>query len=355
MTKTGKPLFATQAAQESPARQSGGVRQRPRKNTKAGKPPRPPVAAGQARAKRRSGGLRPPAAIVPPQAVAGRALTLVVAIMSFLACVTVGSVAIVREAADDWANEITRELTIQIRPADGVDMLREIDKAIALAQEFQGVGTVHALSDAETRELLRPWLGDGLDLDALPVPRLIKVSVDDPQALDLAALRQAVSREIAGGSLDDHSAWTDRLASMANAVVIAGFAILVLVLWSMVLSVVFATRAAMSGNREVVEVLHFVGAEESFIAREFQRHFLLLGLKGGIIGGAIACVIFIGLDVLADRRSALPGVEQATVLFGDLSVGPAGYLGILAVIFLVTVLTAITSRFSVHMHLAQLD
>ena len=88
--------------------------------------------------------LRPAAAIVPPQSVAGRALTLVVAIMSFLACLTVGAVSIVWDAADAWQNDLVREITIQIRPTEGVDMLREIDKAVALAQEFPGISAVRA-------------------------------------------------------------------------------------------------------------------------------------------------------------------------------------------------------------------
>ncbi len=300
-------------------------------------------------------GLRPPATIVPPQAVAGRALTLVVAIMSFLACLTVGVVAIVRDAAEAWSNELVREVTIQIRPAEGVDMLREIDKALALAGEFPGVGSVRALSDQETRNLLQPWLGSDLDLEALPVPRLIQVMIDDSRALDLAALRRAVRDQIVGGSVDDHTAWTDRLAAMAGAVVVAGFALLVLVLGSMVLSVVFATRAAMAGNRDVVEVLHFVGAEDSFIAREFQRHFLVLGLRGGIAGGLAACLLFVTLEFVAREGTGLAGVEQASVLFGPISVGVAGYLGVLAVVFMVTVLTALTSRVAVHAHLSRMD
>lgn len=306
---------------------------------------------------RQGGGsrLRPPAPIVPPQAVAGRALTLVVAIMSFLACLTVGAVTVIHEAATDWSNDLVREVTIQIRPAQGLDMLREIDKAIEVAERQPGVGRVAALSDDQTRALLQPWLGAGLDLDTLPVPRLVQVAVDDVTAFDLGALRQAVSDEVAGASVDDHSNWTDRLAAMANAVVLAGIAILALVLGSMVLSVVFATRAAMAGNKDVVEVLHFVGAEDSFVAREFQRHFLLLGLKGGIAGGVCAIVVFVVLGLLADEATGFAAMEQAMALFGGASVGVAGYLGVLAIIFLVTILTAATSRLAVRAHLRRID
>ena len=67
---------------------------------------------------------------------------------------------------------------------------------------------------------------------------------------------------------------------------------LALVFAAAMLSVMFATRGAMSANRQIIEVLHVVGAKEDFIAAEFQRHFLLLGLKGGAIGGVTAIVLF---------------------------------------------------------------
>lgn len=299
--------------------------------------------------------LRPAAAIVPPQSVAGRSLTLVVAIMSFLACLTVGAVSIVWDAASDWQNDLVREVTIQIRPADGVDMLREIDKAVALTQEFPGIGSVRALSDEETKALLQPWLGEGLDLNSLPVPRLIEITVDDPKALNLGQLRDKLEAEVAGASLDDHSIWTSRLSAMAGAVVIVGFGIMILVMASMVLSVIFATQAAMAGNKDVVSVLHFVGAEDAFIAREFQRHFLLLGLKGSVAGGTIALACFVFLDMFTRETAGQASSDQLSALFGSVSVSMPGYLGVIGIIFLVAVLTAVTSGLAVKAHLARAD
>jgi len=299
--------------------------------------------------------LRPAAAIVPPQSVAGRALTLVVAIMSFLACLTVGAVSIVWDAADAWQNDLVREITIQIRPTEGVDMLREIDKAVALAQEFPGIGAVRALSDSETKALLEPWLGEGLELEGLPVPRLIQITVSDPELLNLSQLRNSVSGQVTGASVDDHSIWTSRLSAMAGAVVAGGFAIMVLVMGSMVLSVVFATQSAMAGNKDVVSVLHFVGAEDGFIAREFQRHFLMLGLKGGVSGGVAAIVCFVLVDMLTRQGSGQAGSDQVSALLGSVSVSLPGYFGVFAVVFLVAILTALTSGLAVKAHLAKVD
>jgi hypothetical protein len=42
-----------------------------------------------------------------------------------------------------------------------------------------------------------------------------------------------------------------------------------------------------------VEVLHFVGAEASFVANEFQKHFLIISLKGSGAGSALAAIFFL--------------------------------------------------------------
>ena len=65
-----------------------------------------------------------------------------------------------------------------------------------------------------------------------------------------------------------------------------------LVIAATMLSVTFATRGAMATNKTVIEVLHFVGAKNGFIAGNFQRHFLILGLEGGAIGGGAAIALF---------------------------------------------------------------
>ena len=239
--------------------------------------------------------VRKPSQLIPENTVAGNALTIVVAIMCFLACLTLGAVTLVREASRDWQGDILREVTIQVRPVEGRDTDAEADKAASVVRLSPGIASAEPVSRAESEALLEPWLGTGLDLSDLPVPRLIVVRIADPAQVDLADLARRLQAEVPGASLDDHRAWTSRIETMADATVLVGVAILALVFLATVLSVVFATRGAMAGNRDVVAVLHFVGAEDGYIAREFQRHFLLLGLRGGLIGAAAAALIFLVL------------------------------------------------------------
>jgi cell division transport system permease protein len=294
-------------------------------------------------------------AVVPPQSVAGRALMLVVGIMCFLACLAVGALVLVEEAARDWQLDVSREVTVQVKPVDGKPIEPMLQSAMDLARATQGVRNVRLMSERDSEGLLEPWLGTGFDYSKLPVPRLILIELIDPATADLKGLASQLSAAVPSAELDDHSIWAKRLRTMASTMVAASVVILVLVLTAMVLSVVFATRAAMAGNRDVVQVLHFVGAEDSFIAGEFQHHFLILGFKGGIGGGVSAMLAFLIANWLTEETQGMPGSEQAHALFGGFAVGLNGYLGAAGIILLVAGLTALTSRLTVRSYLNQLD
>jgi len=123
---------------------------------------------------------------------------------------------------------------------------------------------------------------------------------------------------------------------------------IMLVMIATVLSVTFATRGVMATNRQVIEVLHFIGAKNNFISGHFQRHFLLLGLKGGAIGGGLALLLFALADLANGWLLSSQGGAQLAALFGTFSIGPAGYAAVLAQIVLTALVTAATSRHTVN-------
>jgi cell division transport system permease protein len=298
---------------------------------------------------------RRPNQLVPENTVAGNALTVVIAIMSFLACLTLGAVTLVREAASDWQLDIQREVTIQVKPVDGTDLATEAARAASIARLTPGVAGVEVLDAKEDAKLLEPWLGQGFDLGDLPIPRLIAVRLSDPHAVNLGDLDNRLKAQVKGALLDDHRAWAARLQSMANATVIGGVTILGLVFVATVLSIVFATRGTMASNAVVVSVLHICGAEDGFIAREFQRHFLLLGLRGGLIGALAAGAVFAILGFAVMPSLSAGDEEQVAALFGHFAVGPIAYFGAFGIAFLVAIMTALTSRLTVYQHLAAGD
>jgi len=293
--------------------------------------------------------------IVPREGVAGQALLSVIAIMAFLACLTLGAVFLVHDTASGWQNDISKEITVQIRPFDDVDMDAAIRKASAILLSSPGVEKVTALNNEETARLLEPFLGSGLQLEELPIPTLLTVSVDERARPDFAALKEQLLAEVPGASLDDHRSWVDRLAIMAQTTVYGGILIFILVMTATILTVVFATRGAMAGNKDIVDVLHFVGADRRFIAREFEQHFLRLGMMGSIAGGFFAICVFLLLGFWSSTMRATPQADQMTALFGSFSLGAYGMLGIFLVAVSVAVLTGLTSRFTVMRHVSLLE
>lgn len=296
-----------------------------------------------------------PTPIVPPGNVAGRALMTVIGIMTFLASLTFGAVTLVSDTASIWESQISREVTVQVRPDDGLDMLSALDAVQAIATATKGVTGATVMDDAATGRLLEPWLGEGLDLGELPVPRLVLIEIDENSPPDFAVLRQEIIDAVPQASLDDHRAWVSRLVSMANATVLIGGAVLFLVLVATVLTVIFATRGAMSGNRHIIEVLHFVGARAGFIANEFQGHFLKLGLIGAMVGGFAAVLVFMAMGRWTRSNQATPEADQISALFGSFEIGWWGYGGVLLLVATVGGLTALTSRLTVKKQLAAID
>lgn len=292
------------------------------------------------------------APIVPDKSVAGRTLLLLIAIMTFLSAVTLGGVMLVQKSAVAWSAEVGREVTIQIRPIAGEVMESNLRTAVSLAQATPGVAAARALTLEESEDLLEPWLGAGLDLSAIEVPRLVVVELADPVDADIEGLRRNLAA-INGASLDTHAAWRQQLNAMAGTIVVSGLLALALIAVATVLAIIFATRGTMASNREIVDVLHFIGASNGFIAGEFQGRFLAIGLRGGIIGGLAAVVFFILVGMAAGNVIPEAAGAQVGVLFGRFVLGWDGIVGVLAVVLVIAALTAVTSRMTVRRFLSQ--
>jgi cell division transport system permease protein len=296
------------------------------------------------------------APLIPRDSVAGRALVVVIAIMTFLACLTAGAALLVAHASQAWRSDVLREATIQVKPGAGDDIERLVAKAVAVASRSPEVESARAYSKAESEKLLEPWLGAGFDLSQLPVPRIIVLRLrgqrpDD----DLASFRSALASAVPQAVLDDHRIWATRLGAMADAVVVLAAALFMLMIVAMSTAIGFATRGAVAANREIVEVLHLVGASNGFIAKEFQGHFRRLGLRGAMIGGLAAIASFAAGSALSFWRAHSPGGDEIAAMFGSFALGPSGYLALVVVCVAVTLLTGLLSREIVMRHLQNLQ
>lgn len=293
--------------------------------------------------------------LIPAKSIAGRALVVVIAIMTTLASLAAVSALLVHEAALAWRGDIAHEITVQILPEPGHDVELEAAQVAKILTNTAGISHVRAFTKAETEDLLTPWLGkDGagaLSIADLPLPRLVVARIDALERMDLDAVRGALHAGVPTASLDDHRLWLERLAAMADGLVAIALVIFLLVCTAMALVIGFVTRGAMADNREIIEVLHFVGASDAYIASAFQRHFMRLGFEGAALGGLAALSALFLLGMLTRLLRASAGGAQLAAFFGTFEIGASGYGAIVALMALVSFATGHISRAIVYRHL----
>ena len=289
------------------------------------------------------------APIVPSGAVTGRSLTLVISIMCFLACLTAGAVYKINQSADAWMRDVASEVTVQVDAKEGQDTSKVVSRVADFLQTQTGIADVEILSSSESGKLLQPWLGSLEGLEELPVPRLIAIELDRSETPDLDTIRTRLSQKFTGVTLDDHRQWQKQIRTVTRSFALGGIAILSLVGLATVLIIITATRSAMTSNREIVEVLHFVGATDRFIAREFEKNFLRLGIRAGIIGALCAMAVFLLLPFVTELLGGgtMANIELSRFI-GSGALDLRGYAFLGLVIVVVAALCMLTSRFGVY-------
>lgn len=311
-----------------------------------GGPMRDLGAATQIDAEPDSGGTTP---IVPAGSVTGRSLTLVIAIMCFFACLTAGAVYLLNQSASAWLRDVASEVTIQVEPRSGTNTDATVRGLVAFVEAQPGILSAEALPVETSRALLEPWLGQTDAIDALAIPRLIAVRVDPSNAPDLIALGTGLTTRFPGATLDDHRQWQSQIRTVTRSFALGGLAILFLVGAATTAIIVSATRSAMLSNREIVEVLHFVGATDRFIAREFERHFLALGIRAGCVGALLAALAFLAMptvmQVLGGGSMTMAEIRR---MVGSGSLDLVGYGLLVIVVVVIAALCMLTSRYGVY-------
>jgi cell division transport system permease protein len=237
---------------------------------------------------------RKPGAVIPKEAASLRTLTATMAVMCYLACLAIGALILIDRAVDNWARGLSQEVTVQVREVEARDIEADVAAVLAALRETPGVSNAEDLGRAAAEKLLEPWLGSE-GLDALPVPRVLRVAVNPEAPPDYEALAAELTRLSPGASLDTHRRWEDELTRMAGTLSVLALLILLLISASAVAMVIFATRAVLEANRQTVDVLHLVGAEDSYIARAINRRFLATGLWAGGLGVVMALATFLVL------------------------------------------------------------
>lgn len=256
-----------------------------------------------------------------------RFLPWLIAPTVYLAAIAIAGMLALNGALQQWDHGLTGTMTVEIPPSTAADAA--VNAAVTALHATAGIASATALDRAAEGKLLQPFLGTAVTPDELDLPRLIDVRVAAGTTLDLAALKAKLAAAAPGAVLDDHQQWLDRLYALALSVEAAGLAIVAMVSAASVLTVIFTTRAGLAVHRDVIELLHMMGARDGYIARQFEREALRLGFAGGIAGLVLAAVTIWGLghaaaavSVFGEEAALLPDLRLVVWQWGALALLP---------------------------------
>ncbi len=279
--------------------------------------------------------------LLPEAGAGGAPLTAVIAVISFLAVLAMAAVLIINAAAQDWTASLRSEITVQIKGANTAEIEAGSAAAMRILNETDGVIDAVLRSQEDTAALLEPWLGQANASAFLNVPALIEVKVSLELRGDLELLRNRLAAAAPGATLDNHAGWHGRLTTAARSGQALAFTVFLLVMGAACAISSFAARAGLAANHEIVSVLHLVGATDDFIAREVQRRFFLLGLRGALAGLATALIALTLIGVVARTNVGTDSFLPQFTLGGWM------FLWLATVPLVTCFVTALTARLTV--------
>ena len=278
---------------------------------------------------------------------AGLFVVLIIACMAYLATLAVAATAILSGQIEAWQADLGAGMTVVLPSVGepGADAGRA-DTALALLRSQPGIASAATIGQDASDALVQPWLGDDLsDLD-LALPTLIDVQRVADVDIDVAALNRALAEIVPGAMVEDHAGRFGELIDLGVAVRSLALAGLVLIAAAAAATVASVTRAGLSTHRKVVDLLHVLGATDSYIAAQFQHYALVRSAVGGAIGTILAMVTLalLGYSLSAGPAAFLP----------DLSLGAQGWTALLWVPLVGALLAMGSARFTALRFLAAL-
>jgi cell division transport system permease protein len=254
---------------------------------------------------------------------------------------------VLSHAAGALDSNVNASLTVEIQAAtaeqkDWADESARGNQAQEILRKIPGITRVTQVSNDSVAQLLRPWLGERANFESLPLPLLLDVQMDERNPPDKRAMQAALSA-IPGAVIDDHGRFMQDLGSFTRAMRHVAFYVMVLGIVALLLSVFFAARSSFTINREMISLMHLMGAEDGAVAQYtglFILRLLLLSVGLAAIGTLLTLIF-----LTATAPASLSG------LFPHFRIGFMGWLALLglwALLFGLTILLGmLTARFSV--------
>lgn len=246
------------------------------------------------------------------------ALCALLAVMVFLASLGLTGSSALTALTQTWSHSHTGEFTVEVRPLPSRDageavpsLTVRVASVLEVLKNTPGITNATPLSEGEMRRLLGPWLGEDINFQDLPLPVLINATVAQNAVENLATMAARLESTIPGVKVDDNGAWLDSMKKFVDTLTFLARLIVVLLGTAAALTVVLVTRVGLLAHRDIVDILHIMGAPDKYLAWQFQTFVARIALIGSVVGVmmALLAVVLITAFGAALQLPLLPQIH----------------------------------------------
>lgn len=270
-------------------------------------------------------------------------MELMTACAVFLFSVTMAGVLAVNSMIGKWNDGAMNTFTVQVMPVTDNETAAttegEIEKVVNFLRKQNGIENVSPLDDEMHEKLIRPWLGDGVDIKSLTMPRLIDVQVARRNKINFDNLAAKLTEVSEYASLDSHKLWLGKLIKFANSLKSLACIVLLIVMTICAVSIFYATKTSLGLHRDIIEILHLMGAKDTYIAQQYARRAAVLSGISGALGFVAAIVVIWGIAHISQDLEGGIIKEAGLTMFS--------WFKILLIPFMVSALATLTSYLAV--------
>jgi cell division transport system permease protein len=253
--------------------------------------------------------------------ISSRILPWLLAIMVYLIALALFSVLSMNKISGQWDSALSAHITVQLPPAEltPTDQPVDVEAILELLRSRPGIASAKLLDKADIDRLMEPWLGTPETTFSMPLPQLVAVTLQPAAQIDARALSQEIRNISIDALVVDHKKGLEGLID---------------------------TKMGLAAHAPVIELLHLMGAEDRYVAEQFQRHALSGGLMGGLIGLALSLATFAVIEQITRGldHSLVPNLSFSALQWAILFTLPLAAAGV----------TTLTVRLTVQRSLARL-
>lgn len=232
---------------------------------------------------------------------ANRMLPAMVACLMGFAALLLAAGLCLSHALDTQSRDVAGVLQVEVPNGANPSVL---DTTLSTLRRTSGVEEVVVLKRADMEALLKPWLGDGFDMDALPVPTLIDVKTktdDKGSAVNIAQLARELAQIHPDIRVESQGPWVSQFSSALSLLQALVLLVAILLLICVVGMIVMVARTNLKLHFKTVGLLHMFGATDDYILTQFQWNSAWLAARGALAGVGFAALLFIGAVIFSHQ------------------------------------------------------